>query len=88
MAISKVDAAAQAMIDNLPKKTGSSLPRWLAVLARTKLERHGEILKFLKGEHGVTRGFANLSAAKYREGRSGGIRPEGCGIAKPPRAVR
>jgi predicted transport protein len=56
---------AQAMIDNLPEKTGKSLKQWLVVLGKTKFTKHGEIVKHLKTEHGVTHGFANLIAHKF-----------------------
>ena len=58
---------AQTMIDNLPEKTGKSLQEWKTVLAGTALQKHGEIVKWLKAEHGMTHGFANLVSAKYRE---------------------
>jgi hypothetical protein len=58
---------AQAMIDNLPAKTGKSLAQWLAVCRKSGLEKHGELVKHLKAEHGMTHGFANLVAHKWRE---------------------
>ena len=61
------DAATQKMIDNLPEKTGKSLDAWIKLIAKAKPEKHGEIVKMLKSEHGVTHGFANLIAHKYRE---------------------
>lgn len=61
------DAATQTMIDNLPAKTGKSLDAWLKVVAKARPQKHGEIVKLLKSEHGVTHGFANLIAHKYRE---------------------
>ena len=65
------DAAAQKMIENLPAKTGKSLDQWLHILAKKKLDKHGEIVKWIKTEHGVTHGFANLIAHKFREVASG-----------------
>ncbi|MBT8444199.1 MAG: DUF4287 domain-containing protein [Gammaproteobacteria bacterium] len=62
------DAATQKMIDNLPEKTGKSLDAWIKLIAKAKPQKHGEIVKLLKSEHGVTHGFANLIAHKYREG--------------------
>ena len=50
------------MLANLKEKTGKTLPEWLKVTASAKLAKHGEIVKLLKGEHGVTHGFANLIA--------------------------
>ncbi|MEO1322754.1 MAG: DUF4287 domain-containing protein [Pseudomonadota bacterium] len=55
---------AQTMIDNLPAKTGKSLSEWQAVVAGSGASKHGEIMKLLKGEHGVSHGFANLIAQK------------------------
>ncbi|MGW8123378.1 DUF4287 domain-containing protein [Roseivirga echinicomitans] len=56
---------AQTMINNLPEKTGKPLTEWHALLATSGLQKHGEIIKMLKGEHGVTHGFANLIAQLY-----------------------
>ncbi len=54
----------QTMIDNLPEKTGKPLAEWQAIVAASGAAKHGEIIKLLKGEHGVTHGFANLIAQK------------------------
>lgn len=62
---------AQAMIDNLPEKTGKTLAQWLKLCKSAKLEKHGEIMKFLKTEHAVTHGFANLISHKFREPAGG-----------------
>ncbi|WP_299191392.1 DUF4287 domain-containing protein [uncultured Erythrobacter sp.] len=56
-----------SMMANLPEKTGKTLDQWLDLVRKSGLEKHGEIMKLLKGEHGVTHGFANLIAAKARE---------------------
>ena len=68
---SSPDAATQTMIDNLPDKTGKSLDQWLTVLGKAKLEKHGEMVKLLKSDHGVTHGFANLIVHQYRNQASG-----------------
>jgi hypothetical protein len=51
---------AAAMIANLKEKTGKTLKQWLPIVKATKLEKHGQIVKFLKTEHGLTHGFANM----------------------------
>ena len=66
-----VDAATHTMIKNLPDKTGNSLDQWLRILASEELEKHGEIVKWLKAEHAVTHGFANLIAHMYRDAAAG-----------------
>lgn len=54
-----MDKALQTMINNMPEKTGKSLDEWKAILKQHNFAKHGEAMKFLKGEHGVTHGFAN-----------------------------
>lgn len=56
---------AQSMIANLKEKTGRTLPQWLKVVKQSGLEKHGQIVKLLKTEHGVTHGFANLIAHQH-----------------------
>ena len=54
-----MDAALQTMINNMPEKTGKSLDQWKIVLKEKNFEKHGQAVKFLKEQHGVTHGFAN-----------------------------
>lgn len=54
-----MDKALQTMIANMPEKTGKSLQEWKAILKKKNFAKHGEAMKFLKGDHGVTHGFAN-----------------------------
>ena len=51
-----------AMVANMKAKTGKTMPQWLKITKATKLAKHGEIVKFLKAEHEMTHGFANLVA--------------------------
>ncbi|WP_209346965.1 DUF4287 domain-containing protein [Pontixanthobacter sp. CEM42] len=55
------------MLANIPEKTGKPLDEWLKLIAAQNFAKHGEIMAFLKGEHGVSHGFANLIAAKSKE---------------------
>jgi len=55
----------QTMIGNMPEKTGKSLKDWHEVLKETDLQKHGELVKMLKADHGVTHGFANAIAQLY-----------------------
>lgn len=54
------------MLANLPDKTGKPLVDWLKIISAEGLEKHGQIVTFLK-THGVTHGFANLIASKALE---------------------
>ncbi len=56
---------AASMIANMKEKTGKTLEEWLKIAAGCKLEKHGQIVKFLKADHGMTHGFANLVAHKH-----------------------
>ena len=55
----EMDKALQTMIDNMPEKTGKSLAEWIKILQSKNFAKHGESVKYLKSEHGVTHGFAN-----------------------------
>ena len=55
----------ETMLRNLPEKTGHSLAEWRKRIAGTTHAKHGEIVKWLKSEHGVTHGFANLIAQQH-----------------------
>ena len=56
------------MLANIPEKTGKALSEWKSIVGAQDLPKHGQIVKFLKSEHGVTHGFANLIASKTLEG--------------------
>ncbi|WP_373524426.1 DUF5655 domain-containing protein [Aquiflexum sp.] len=59
-----MDKAEQSMLDNLHKNTGKSLEEWMVFVKGKSFEKHGQIMKFLKEEEGLTHGFANLIALK------------------------
>ena len=62
----EVDAATATMIANLKEKTGKSLEAWVGVARGSGIEKHGELVKHLKAEHGLTHGYANLVALYAR----------------------
>jgi predicted transport protein len=62
-----IDPQLQTMIDNMPEKTGKSLTDWYQVITSSGAEKHGEIMKVLKGEHGVTHGYANTITILFRD---------------------
>ena len=65
---SSPDKMVQSMIDNLPEKTGRSLPEWLKVVKAARLDKHGQIVAMLKKEHGIGHGYANLIAHQHLSG--------------------
>jgi hypothetical protein len=66
------DDAVASMIANLNEKTGKDLAAWLKIASASKLAKHGEIVKHLKDQHGVTHGYAVLIAHKALEAAQGG----------------
>jgi hypothetical protein len=61
MAKSPADAEA-TMVANLKEKTGRSIDAWVKIAKASRRAKHGELVKFLKSEHGLTHGYANLVA--------------------------
>lgn len=61
-----MDKAIQTMIENLHKNTGKTLDQWITIVKKQNIAKHGEIIKYLKDDHGLTHGFANLIAHKSK----------------------
>ena len=59
------------MEKGLFEKTGKPLADWLVIVRKQSFEKHGEIINFLKSEHGFTHGYANFVAHKARESAAG-----------------
>ena len=62
---------AASMIANMKEKTGKTLEQWIKIAAKSGEEKHGAIVKFLKTDHGMTHGFANLVAHKTLKSDAG-----------------
>jgi len=56
------DDAMKTMIANLKTNTGKTLEQWTLLARAQKFTKHGEALKYLKAEHGISHGYANLIA--------------------------
>jgi hypothetical protein len=57
-----LDAATQTQISNLEASSGRSMDEWVALVGSSGLEKHGQIVAWLKSEHGLGHGNANLVA--------------------------
>jgi len=68
---SATDKALESMIANLREKTGRSLEQWVAIAKKSGLQKHGEIVKHLKGDHALGHGYANLVAQRALASASG-----------------
>lgn len=63
----RVEDAEATMIRNLEEKTGKSLATWIDIVRSSALSRHGELVDYLKREHGLTHGYANLIVHKAKQ---------------------
>lgn len=61
------------MEKGLLEKTGRPLTHWIKVVQKSKIEKHKEIINFLKTDHGFTYGFANFVALKSKKSDAGSI---------------
>ena len=52
----------QSYYTNIESKHGASIPEWITRIRATGLTRHGEIVNWLKTEHGTGHGHATLLA--------------------------
>ena len=68
-----MDQAEKTMIDNLFKNTGKTLEQWIEIVKQKNFAKHGEIINFLKEEHGFSYGFANLVAHKSKGSDAGSV---------------
>jgi len=72
----KVEAAGQSMIRNLEEKTGKTMAEWVSLAKGLGALKHGQLIKALKQDHGLTHGYANLVAHAAKGVRSEGA-PQG-----------
>lgn len=71
-----MDEATKTMIENLEKNYGKSITEWIKLVEEQMLTRHGEILSYLKQNHGMTHGYANLVAHLALKSSSTSSAPE------------
>ena len=63
----KLAAAEESQWRNLETQTGNSKAQWLKLATAKKFDKHGELVAWLKNEHGIGHGYANLIAIRARE---------------------
>ena len=63
-----VDAATQNQIRNIETSTGRSMDEWVALVGSSGRSKFGEIVAWLKTQHGMSHGNANLVALIYLRG--------------------
>jgi hypothetical protein len=73
-----VDEALQSQLRNIEETSGRSMDAWVALIDASGHRRHGEIVSWLKAEHGLTHGSAHrlaLVAIDRLSASSGGSDP-------------
>jgi Domain of unknown function (DUF4287)/Domain of unknown function (DUF5655) len=61
-----VEDAVQTQTRNIEQATGRSMDEWVLLVRSSGLERHGQLVEWLKSEHGFSHGNANLVALTAR----------------------
>ena len=64
-----LDEATRTQIRNIETSTGRSMDDWVALVGASGRTKHGEIVAWLKSEHGLAHGNANLIALTALRGR-------------------
>jgi hypothetical protein len=65
-------AATATQLRNIERDTGRTIGQWADEIAAAGLTKHGEIVAYLKRDHGLTHGNANALAHQARQRRAGG----------------
>jgi len=65
-------AQVATQLRNIESSTGLTVDDFFSLVAVAGLEKHGKIVAFLKSDHGLTHGNANLIAHVVRERMAGG----------------
>jgi hypothetical protein len=61
----------ESYFPSIEKKYGKPVSYWIDLIdAKTELTRHGELVSWLKQEHGLGHGHANALVAHARHNRS------------------
>ncbi|MFA5684693.1 MAG: DUF4287 domain-containing protein [Lysobacteraceae bacterium] len=68
----KAKQAEDSQWNNLEKQTGKDRAQWIALANAQGFAKHGELVAWLKAEHGIGHGYANLVAVHAREAAAGG----------------
>lgn len=69
-------AAAATQLRNIEQATGRTVDEWRRQVDGAGLTKHGQIVAYLKAEHGLTHGNANALSNKVRELVAGGPAPD------------
>ncbi|MES3035785.1 MAG: DUF4287 domain-containing protein [Gemmatimonadota bacterium] len=65
------------MVASLSETTGKSIEQWLVLTRASGKAKHGELVSWLKADHGITHGYANLIAHHTLKSDAGSMIAEG-----------
>ncbi|MBL7738337.1 MAG: DUF4287 domain-containing protein [Chitinophagaceae bacterium] len=68
-----IDKATQTQIANIEKNTGKKMDEWIAIVNKSGLAKHGELVNFLKEKHGFTHGNANVVVHFAKQSHAGAV---------------
>ncbi len=71
MSTDTVKQAELNQVKNLEEKTGKKMEEWIAIANGSQLEKHAEILNYLKTVHGIGHGYANLVVHYAKQSHAG-----------------
>jgi hypothetical protein len=71
--MSSVDEALETQIRNIEKKYGKPLSEWKAIIRKSGVTKHGEMIAMLKSQYGMSHGDANRVALQAREADAASI---------------
>jgi len=74
------DEQMATMAANLKANTGKTLEQWSALVRKSGKTRHGEVVTWLKSDHGITHGYANLIAHATFKSDAGSQAAEGADL--------
>ena len=80
-----LDDALQTQIRNIEQSTGRSMAEWTELVKASGKTKHGEVLAWLKSEHGMSHGNANRVALTALRGPAA---PEGDALSTPSMPAR
>jgi uncharacterized protein DUF5655/uncharacterized protein DUF4287 len=71
--MSTVDEGLESQIRTIEEKYGKSLSEWIAIVKKSGITKHSEIVAMLKSQYGMTHGAAHRIALKAREADAASI---------------
>lgn len=66
-----LDKASATQVANIEKNTGKKIEEWIRIVNDSRIEKHGELVSFLKEKHGFTHGNANMVVHYAKQSHAG-----------------